>query len=323
MALSKKAASEFLQRAHDRKRLAHAYLLTGESGSGKRDVAFDLAALATGTSRENIRLGLNPDVHIAEPESKSRRIVIDQVRHLEKGLQLCSLHGRRKVAIIVDADRLNLQASNAFLKTLEEPPDNSLLLLLTSLPETLPETILSRCISVRLQAPTGANSSAVEEQLGQALKDFFAHESRSLASVFGLVRTFQRLLSGVRERIHAESGADWKRDEALYKQSTDGEWLKDREDHYKAVMEAQYLQQRTRLVEMLLQWWADVLRLQHGSARLDYPSHEVTTRALAQKLTVRDVLRRAADLEDLRDQLGRNVQEALALEAAFLKVFTT
>ena len=85
---------------------------------------------------------------MAEPESKSRRIVIEQIRELEHALQMRSTNGRRKVVIISEADRLQPQAANAFLKTLEEPPSNSLLLLLTALPEALPDTIVSRCISI-------------------------------------------------------------------------------------------------------------------------------------------------------------------------------
>src|SRR5206468_8551173 len=88
------------------------------------------------------------DIFVAQPESKSRRIVIEQIRDLEHALQMRAPNGRRKVAIVSDADRLQPQAANAFLKTLEEPPKDSLLLLLSALPEALPETILSRCISI-------------------------------------------------------------------------------------------------------------------------------------------------------------------------------
>ena len=83
------------------------------------------------------------------PGSKSRRIVIDQIRGLEHALQMRAPDGRKKVAIISDADRLQPQAANAFLKTLEEPPNDSLLLLLSALPEALPDTILSRCLPFR------------------------------------------------------------------------------------------------------------------------------------------------------------------------------
>ncbi len=103
------------------------------------------------------------EVFIARPESKSRRIVTAQIRALEHALQMRAANGRRKVAIIPDADRLQTEAANAFLKTLEEPPKDSLLLLLSALPEALPETILSRCIAIPL-ASDGEPQSKKEEE---------------------------------------------------------------------------------------------------------------------------------------------------------------
>src|SRR5207237_6964577 len=88
--------------------------------------------------------GQAPDVFVTEPASRSRKIVVDQIRGLERALQLRTAGNRKKIGIIRDADRMQTQAANAFLKTLEEPPQNSLLLLLTALPEALPETIVSR-----------------------------------------------------------------------------------------------------------------------------------------------------------------------------------
>src|SRR6185503_3120151 len=105
------------------------------------------------------------EIVTAEPESKSRRIVIEQVRELEHALQLRGFEGRRKVAIVSEADRLQPQAANAFLKTLEEPPNNSLLLLVSSIPEALPDTILSRCIALPLAPEEKADLSAEEDEL--------------------------------------------------------------------------------------------------------------------------------------------------------------
>ena len=88
----------------------------------------------------------HPDLHVVQPESKSRRIVIDQIRELEHSIQRKPLVGGSKVAIIHDADRMQPQAANAFLKTLEEPPPGSLILLLSTVPEAILETVLSRCV---------------------------------------------------------------------------------------------------------------------------------------------------------------------------------
>ena len=150
MAFTSLGAFEYLSRAHERGRLGHAYLISGPAGSGKRGLASQLSNLVSGAESDDIFGSPPPGVYLAEPESKSRRIVIDQVRALEHALQMKSANGHRKVAIMVDADRLQPQAANAFLKTLEEPPNDSLLLLLSSMPEVLPDTILSRCVAVPL-----------------------------------------------------------------------------------------------------------------------------------------------------------------------------
>src|SRR5215510_10420888 len=150
MAFFRPTAFEYLRRAYEQNRLAHAYLITGGPGSGKEVLAAELASLVNGTPAKDIFSAKARDVFIARPESKSRRIVTAQIRALEHALQMRATDGRCKVAIISDADRLQTEAANAFLKTLEEPPRDSLLLLLSPLPEALPETILSRCIAIPL-----------------------------------------------------------------------------------------------------------------------------------------------------------------------------
>src|ERR1700675_3435607 len=161
MAFTRKTAIGLLRRAHDQNRLGHAYLISGPAGSGKREVAAQLASTVNGTAAGDVFSSKAREIFLAEPESKSRRILIEQIRELEHGLQMRAADGCRKVAIIVEADRLQPQAANAFLKTLEEPPANSLLLLLTALPEVLPDTIVSRCIAIPL-SPGEAKEPAGE-----------------------------------------------------------------------------------------------------------------------------------------------------------------
>jgi len=144
MGFSRTAALGYLRRAHEQNRLAHAYLISGSRGSGKQLLAAELASLVNGTKATDVFSSKAREIFVAQPQSKSRRIVIGQIRNIEHALQMRASHGRRKVAIISDADRLQPQAANAFLKTLEEPPRDSLLLLLSALPEALPDTIVSR-----------------------------------------------------------------------------------------------------------------------------------------------------------------------------------
>jgi DNA polymerase-3 subunit delta' len=323
MAFTNNAAFDLLKRAHERSRLAHAYLVSGPAGSGKRELAAQLCALVADDSAAHRDALKNPNVHIIEPESKSRRIVIEQVRGLERELQMRSMFGGRKVGIVFEADRLMPAAANAFLKTLEEPPGNSMLLLTSSNAESMIETILSRCILVPLLPSKSTGPTPAQTQLLEAVRDFFRDEKAGIPQVFALVRRFTGLLAEAREAIGADTEAALEKEQDRYQDTTDGDWLDSREDHYKALTESRYIRQRAALVEVLLQFLADALRQQSGFEQLDHPAFAADTAAVARRLSAQEILRKFAALEDLRENFGRNVHEQLAIEAAFLKAFAT
>ena len=154
---------ELLQRSLARGRLGHAYLFAGDQLEELETLARTLAKtlncqnpVQTGgvatdccdacPSCRKIDRDTHADVHWARPESKSRIITVEQTRELMREIQLKPTEAEYKVAIIAGADRLNVQAANAFLKTLEEPPGKSVLILLTTEPQRILETILSRCL---------------------------------------------------------------------------------------------------------------------------------------------------------------------------------
>ena len=320
MAFSRETALKYLRRAHEQNRLAHAYLFSGAPGSGKRALAAGLVGLINKIKPDDVFSTRATDVFIAEPESKSRRIVTNQIRSLEHALQMRAPPGIRKVAIISDADRLQPQAANAFLKTLEEPPENSLLLLLSALPEVLPDTVLSRCIEIPLAAPE-VYSSPEQWELIELLQTIGRENEWSIQQAYRLAQGLQRLLNRIREQIKATHAEALKQEEARYRNSTDGTWLEEREDYYKALTESLYVQQRARLIETLFVWWSDILRAKNDVATRDLPALQAESATVAARLTTAEVLRRLRRLEELRDHLDRNIQEALAIEVAFLKVF--
>src|SRR5262249_42826631 len=102
MAFARTTALEFLRRAHEQSRLAHAYLITGPPGSGKEMLAAELASLVNGTPAKEVFSAKAREIFVARPESKSRRIVTAQIRALEHALQMRASNGRHKVAIIPD-----------------------------------------------------------------------------------------------------------------------------------------------------------------------------------------------------------------------------
>lgn len=148
-------------------RLAHGLLLTGPGGLGKRVFA---NALAEGLlcRRPNadkqacseceacllIQAGTHPDLLDLSPAEDKTQIVIDQVRELCRALALKSHAGGYKIATVAPAEQMNTAAANSLLKTLEEPTDNTLLILITEQPARLPATIRSRCQQVRFTAPS-------------------------------------------------------------------------------------------------------------------------------------------------------------------------
>src|SRR5437899_10583019 len=241
MAFSRKTALEYLRRAHEQNRLGHAYLITGPPGSGKEMLAADLASLVNGTPVKDVFSAKAREIFIARPESKSRRILIEQIRDLEHALQMRAANGRRKVAIIPDADRLAVQAANAFLKTLEEPPKDSLLLLLSALPEALPETILSRCIAIPLAPEGQLKNKAEQKQLVKLLQQTVCEQRWSIQYAYRLAQEFQRLLRLIRDQIKGDTDEALRSEEARYRNSTDGVWLEEREEYYKALTESLYL----------------------------------------------------------------------------------
>ena len=322
MAFSRTAALRYLRRAYKQNRLAHAYLISGSPGSGKRLLAAELANLVNGTEPGDVFSARAREIFVAEPESKSRRIVIEQVRALEHALQMRASAGRCKVAIIAEADRLQPQAANAFLKTLEEPPKDSLLLLLSALPEVLPDTIVSRCIAIPL-ASSDEEPMPQEPELVELLRSTANEKIWGIEHAYRLTQGVQQLLGAIRDEIKAHNADALKREEARYRNSTDGAWLDEREEYYKALTESLYLQRRAALIEILFEWWSDVLRARTNVDRRDLPAANQETAALAKRFANAAVLHRIRRLEELRDHLGRNIQEALAIEVAFLGIFAS
>ena len=150
---------EILRQALNHGRLHHAYLFIGIEGVGKRTIALGLAkaihcSAATGdfcgecTDCGRIQNGNHADVRIIEPLAGKKEISIQQIRELEKELNFRSFSGKKKIAIVDPATLMNLSAQNALLKTLEEAPRDSLLILIAANGGALLPTLRSRCLGI-------------------------------------------------------------------------------------------------------------------------------------------------------------------------------
>jgi DNA polymerase-3 subunit delta' len=167
-----------LQRALESGRVAHAYAFVGGAGSGRTAAALAFAqallcetGAACGRCRE-CRLAAeqkHPDLHVivpTPPESNpkgARAIRIGAVRELERQAALRPAMGRHKIFVLDDADRMTGESPQAILKTLEEPPAQTVLILILDRVRAVPATVISRCQLVRF-APRQDSQAEVREE---------------------------------------------------------------------------------------------------------------------------------------------------------------
>jgi DNA polymerase III subunit delta' len=158
-------AQQRLRSASGAGRLPHSLLLISAPGLGAEALANWAAALAlcesAGTrpcdacaSCRLLRSDTHPDAHVVRLEEDAKQIKIDQVRELIEALTLKSYRGGYKVGIIEGAEALNAHGANAFLKTLEEPTADTVLIMIARPGHRLPATIASRCLRLGLRPPS-------------------------------------------------------------------------------------------------------------------------------------------------------------------------
>jgi DNA polymerase-3 subunit delta' len=326
---------ELLQRSLARGRLGHAYLFTGDQLDPLELVARTLAktlncqnptqtnGVATDSCDEclscrKINNETHADIHWARPESKSRIVTVDQMRDLMQQIQLKPTEAEYKVAVIAGADRLNTQAANAFLKTLEEPPPKCILILLSTEASRILETILSRCLRLNFsgegaQSPDTAQSAWLE-QFGALA----AGEQKSLLGRYRLLDVLLQKLGEIRSRV----GEALTARSPLEKYDDVEKSLRDKwEDELTAAIEAEYRRHRADLL-LLVQWWLRDVWLHSLAANQDLLKFPEVSGAetVARRINSRQALENLQTLDQAQRLLRSNVQEALALEVSLLKL---
>src|SRR5215468_11587551 len=246
-----------LQAALSHGTVHHAWLLTGPPGVGKELSALGMAqalvcpvaplkGCGKCTACTRVVHFHHPDVLWLMPEDEavrrklaarsdfdhvpSREIRVDQVRRLQERLALRPLEAPRKVVLLLPAEAMNPQAQNAFLKTLEEPPPDTVLLLVTAAPDRLLPTLRSRCVRVafgplphgfvreevqrRLEIPTDV-AEAVASLADGSLERALDLDAERLADRRGLIERFESVTgSDLRTVLRFADEAGGSREEA-------------------------------------------------------------------------------------------------------------
>jgi DNA polymerase III subunit delta' len=327
-----------LRSALRRGSLHHAYLFGGPEGVGKGRAARLLAQAANceggdpAAARDDacgacgpcrkIAKGIHPDVLVLAEEremakrgawepkggrSPSRDIVVDQVRDVvDRRLSLKRFEGRRRFVIVDPADAMNPQAQNALLKTLEEPPDDTTLVLVASSPDALLPTIRSRCLRVSF-APIPEGVIAARLEAGGHAPE----KARLAAALSGgsLGRALAVDDDGLAAQAEAVRGA------AALDADDAGAWLAFARDHAGDREEAQ------ALCDLLLVWLRDVAAAQAGAAELALADLAGATRTVAAALSPAEARRRRREVRRAAAALRQNGAPVLALEAMLIGWF--
>jgi DNA polymerase-3 subunit delta' len=311
-------ARNLLTRAAGRHRLSHSYLVVGPDSVGKTSLALYLAGLLICSADDgrpcgncracrSLARGSHPDVAVVERAADRRDITIDQIRQLEEAISLAPFEASHKLFCIAEADKMNDAAASALLKTLEEPPPHSTLVLAVVDPSGLPSTIRSRCQMITLQpVPAHTVAGALVADLGVP-----PHTAADLATL-ALGRP------GWAVRALAESSLVEQERRSLatiYALSTDGPYSRMR------AVEAwlgkgSFLETRERgldFVAKLEAWWRDLLLIEVSNEAPDLRRYLVAG-GPAIGVGIPDIVTFLFKIQETASRIEANVTPRLALE---------
>ena len=307
-----------LHHAIQSNRIAGAYLFAGATGVGKEAIAIHFAksinclesgdnACGTCISCRKTDVGNHPDTQVVSPSGAWIRI--DQIRELQKRIVYRPLEGVRKIVILREAERMNLEAANCLLKTLEEPPAESALILLTANLDALLPTIRSRCQIIKFN-PLPPNELAVylneRFHLGE-------REALYVATLAGgaVGKALTHLKSHDAEEFEANQHVDEEIPEILTGT-----------DRLAAFRIAEHFSENPDELDNLVMWYRDLLLL-HQNAPTDLLTHIYHFDALKHLVPRYSRYRLQSAIKiifETKNALGRNINATLALEVMTLKL---
>lgn len=292
-------------------KLSHAYLFHGIDGSGMKDTAIALVAalFCSGTDacgecpscRKIAALG-HPDLHLVQPDGAF--IKIDQIRELQKDLSYRPFEAPKKACILENAEKMNPSAANAFLKTLEEPPGDAILILTTTHVDAILPTILSRCQQLRFPPLATETIASLLRETGAA-----EEPARIAAALAG--GSFERAREILEEeglqsrRILLEKVAALSLKEIIPLFTTAEECAKDKDN-------------ALHLVDLLKVFWRDVLLDRSGSAGITNTDLLPMIRSISARLSLENIMEKLERISRTRQALTRNANPRLAVEVLFM-----
>lgn len=353
-------AVSLLRRSAAGSLVSHAYLFVGGPGVGKKTAA---RALSCAVMCEDggcggcdtcarIQREVHPDVHIIEPEGAASYIV-SQVRDVIRDVELTPVEGPRKVYVLTQADSLNAEAANALLKTLEEPPDDAVLILLALSADSVLPTISSRCQVVRFERISRADAlaavvertgvdedtalaalaaaggilpraieivrspsrMAVREEIMATLKDVAAMDPLDvLEAVKRIMLSVRAPLDDLRRRQEEDLE---KRRELMGKAST----TKPIEEKHKRETTAREREGLFEVLDVTESWLRDCLMLSRGADELiGNRDHSDATAEVAAVISAHAATDALAAVGRARKRISYNVSPQLALEAMIFDI---
>lgn len=300
------------------KKLSHAYIISGEKGSGKKLISGIFASAiqcekgfgnpcCECQSCKQAANGNNPDIHRITHE-KPGVISVDEIRvQLNADITIKPYSRPHKVYIIDEAEKMNEQAQNAMLKTIEEPPEYAIIILLVTNEKILLPTILSRCVLLNMRAvDNGRIKKMLTDKYGisEYMADVAATFSDGVpgkAIEFAGSEQFVEMKNEVIGTLKRLSGMDAGK---LY--STVKDWG-----------DKQELRERLQLMTM---WYRDVLVVKSldNNRSILFKDDEYTIHELAAQLEYKEIVRKLDAIETLREQVRANVNVETALMLLFL-----
>jgi DNA polymerase-3 subunit delta' len=294
-----------IQNSWQNGQLAHALLLQGAPHGAALRFTEQILGLIF-NHHIQIKTRTHPDIIWIEPQSKSRQIVIDEILDLIRQFSQTSFAGGWKVGVILCADRMNDQAANALLKTLEEPSAKTLLILVTDEPQALLPTISSRCQRISLTE----EDEEISRHWKNPLLDILSELPPASIPEAGLFAgRLLSLLDELKKEFETEESDRLPEDLSS----------KEAKDLLAARSTARLIEARTEILRTMLHWQRDVLLkvLEQDETLLHFQDDQEALTKQAMLCTRADALRRIAAVEEMGQQFDRNLPAELVLNNFF------